>query len=263
MSNAIAFAPVANAVVQNDITITTPLAITQPLTQMLADLETQRVVWEEGAYRTSNQALYALLAHCLALAQTNTPEEAKQRNAALAAFYQSRGYAPAKSSTPPATRIVKAVFGGVDRRRLSTYSLVLREAQRQLVLPTELAGWIERMGGVQEIRVSQSASFISPKQKAQIALDAVEQSPELAVIKTEALSLLADAERMGEDCVLLARQQADGSFVVRAVLRTAGLVSAAYTALYAQQKAAQCDAALQRQAANDADGAVVAVGQAA
>jgi hypothetical protein len=82
MSNAIAFSPVVKAVVQNDTTVTTPLAVAQPLTQTLADLETQRVVWEEGAYRTSNQALYALLAHCLALAQTSTPEEAKQRNAA-------------------------------------------------------------------------------------------------------------------------------------------------------------------------------------
>ena len=63
MSNAIAFSPITKAVVQNYTTVTTPLAATQPLAQILADLETQRVVWEEGVYRTSNQALYALLAH--------------------------------------------------------------------------------------------------------------------------------------------------------------------------------------------------------
>ena len=229
---------------------------------LLEDLEQRRLAWETAAYRTSNLALYAVLAECLAYAGELDTAAAKQRADALKRFCETRGYVY-KADAPLATRVVRAVFGNIDRRRVCTYSLVLREAQRQQVLYTDLATWIEQSGGVQEIRVSQSATFISPKQKADIARQDAEQSPELAVIKTEALSLLADAERMGEDCVLLARQQADGSFVVRAVLRTAGLVSAAYTALYAQQKAAQCDAALQRQAANDADGAVVAMGQAA
>jgi len=238
MSNAIAFSPVTKAVLKNDTTVTTPLAIAQPLTQMLADLETQRVVWEEGAYRTSNQALYALLAHCLALAQTNTPEEAKQRNAALAAFYQSRGYAPAKSSTPPATRIVKAVFGDVDRRRLSTYSLVLREAIKQQVLAVNLADWIEQNGGVQEIRLGQSATYIKPSAKAEIAKQAFGSLPELATVKSESLALLADADFMGECCVLVAEQGADSKFVVRGFTRAGGAVTAAFAALYADQKKA-------------------------
>jgi len=238
MSNAIAFSPVTKAVLKNDTTVTTPLAIAQPLTQMLADLETQRVVWEEGAYRTSNQALYALLAHCLALAQTNTPEEAKQRNAALAAFYQSRGYAPAKSSTPPATRIVKAVFGDVDRRRLSTYSLVLREAIKQQVLAVNLADWIEQNGGVQEIRLGQSATYIKPSAKAEIAKQAFGSLPELATVKSESLTLLADADFMGECCVLVAEQGADGKFLVRGFTRAGGAVTAAFAALYADQKKA-------------------------
>jgi hypothetical protein len=46
----------------------------------------------------------------------------------------------------------------VDRRRLSTYSLVLREAIKQKVLATQLAEWIEQNGGIQEIRLSQSAN---------------------------------------------------------------------------------------------------------
>lgn len=119
MSNAITMSlvaqPTSTVVVQNDEITLTPLAVAQPLTKVLADLETERETWEQGVYRTSNLALYAVLAKCLAIAQADTPEQAKQRNAALAAFYVSRGYAPAKSSTPPATRVVKAVFGAVDR----------------------------------------------------------------------------------------------------------------------------------------------------
>ena len=242
MSNAItmslAVQPTAEIGVQNDNTATSPLAAAQPLTKLLADLETQRVVWEEGVYRTSNQALYALLAHCLAIAQADTPELAKQRNAGLAAFYKLRGYAPAKPSTPPATRVVKAVFGAVDRRRLSTYSLVLREAIKQKVLAVNLAEWIEQKGGIQEIRLSQSATYVKPAAKAEMAKESFDTLPELATVKSEALSLLADGDFMGECCVLVAEQNAEGAFVVRGFTRAGGAVNAAFGALYAEQKKA-------------------------
>lgn len=242
MSNAFAMSlvaqPTSTVVVQNDEITLTPLAIAQPLTKVLADLETQRVMWEEGFYRTSNQALYALLAHCLAIAQADTPELAKQRNAGLEAFYKLRGYAPAKSSTPPATRVVKAVFGAVDRRRLSTYSLVLREAIKKRVQAMQLAEWIEQNGGIQEIRLSQSATFVKPTAKVEQARQTFDTLPELATVKSEALTLLADGEFISECCVLIAEQAANGSFIVRGFTRAGGAVNAAFAALYAEQKKA-------------------------
>lgn len=239
MSNAIAFAPVAQSVVQNDNILTTLpiIAKLKTLSHTLADLEAQRITWEEGVYRTSNQALYAMLSNCLAIAQADTPELAKQRNAELEAFYKLRGYTY-KKDAPPATRVVKAVFGGVDRRRLSTYSLVLREANKQKVLATQLAEWIEQNGGIQEIRLSQSASFIKPTAKVELARQAFDVLPELASVKSEALSLLADGDFMGECCVLIAEQAANGSFVVRGFTRAGGAVNAAFAALYAEQKKA-------------------------
>jgi hypothetical protein len=72
MSNAIAMSfvaqPTSSVVVQNDEISLTPLVTAQPLTKVLADLETERETWEQGAYRTSNLALYAVLAKCLAIA---------------------------------------------------------------------------------------------------------------------------------------------------------------------------------------------------
>ena len=232
-------------------------AAPQTIAMVLANLETQRVVWEEGVYRTSNQALYALLANCLIFVGETSVAQAKERNAALKAFYSDRGLRY-KEDAPLASRVVRAVFGSIDRRRVSTYSLVLREAMKQHVLPTDLAQWIERENGIQEIRLSQSATFVSPKTKAETARQGFDMLVELAVVKTEALSLMADADFVGNDCVLLAQQQADGSFAVRAVLRQEGLVNAAFTALYAQQKAGTAAAAKETQAANDADGAVKA-----
>ena len=237
MSNAIAFAPVAQPVVSNDTATTATPTATLPLTQVLANLETERITWEEGVYRTSNQALYAVLAKCLAIAQADTPELAKQRNAGLEAFFKQRGYFY-KKDAPAATRVVKAVFGAVDRRRLSTYSLVLREAIKQKVLAADLPEWIESKGGIQEIKLSQSATFVKPAVKVEIAKQQFDTLPELATASSEALSKLADADFMGECCVLIAEQAANGSFVVRGLTRAGGAVNAAFAALYAEQKKA-------------------------
>ena len=241
MSNAIAMSlvaqPTSTVVVQNDEITLTPLAVAQPLTKVLADLETERETWEQGVYRTSNLALYAVLAKCLAIAQADTPELAKQRNAGLEAFYKLRGYSY-KKDAPPATRVVKAVFGAVDRRRLSTYSLVLREAIKKRVQATQLAEWIEQNGGIQEIRLSQSASFVKPAAKVELARQTFDTLPELATVKTEALTLLADANHMGECCLLIAEQAANGSFVVRGFTRAGGAVNAAFASLYTKPKKA-------------------------
>lgn len=238
MSNAIAISPVAKPVVQNNAVSALPsVASNKPLVQILAQLETERVTWEEGVYRTSNQALYALLAKCLAIAQADTPEQAKQRNAELEAFYKLRGYAY-KKDAPSATRVVKAVFGAVDRRRLSTYSLVLREAIKQKVLATQLADWIEQKGGIQEIRLSQSATFVKPAAKVEMARQAFDKLPELGTVQSEALGLMADGDFIGECCVLIAEQAANGSFVVRGLTRASGALNAAFAALYIEQKKA-------------------------
>jgi len=205
------------------------------LTQVLLKLEGERKTWEEGAYRTSNQALYAVLANCLAIANTDTAELAKQRNAGLEAFYKLRDYSYKKDS-PPATRVVKAVFGGVDRRRLSTYSLVLREAIKQGIGHADLASWIEENGGIQEIRLSQSATFVKPSAKIEAVSKGFGRLPELAAVKSEALSRFADTDFIGECCLLIAEQAANSSFIVRGITRSGGAINAAFSAMYADQK---------------------------
>jgi elongation factor G len=101
----------------------------------------------------------------LAFCSELTISEAKQRSAALEAFYKERGYVY-KQDLPLVTRVVRAVFGARDRRRISTYSLVLRQAQKEDIMAINLAAWIEERGGVQEITLARSANYVSPKDKA-------------------------------------------------------------------------------------------------
>ena len=253
---------VNTAVVLNDNAVTTVGTYANAV-NLLAGMEAKRITWEQGAYRTSNSELYSVLAECLSYCGELVLEQAKDRSAALERFYKERGYTYKKES-PLVTRVVRAVFGNIDRRRISTYSLVLRQAQKAKVQFADLSQWIEDNGGVQEIRLGKSATYISPKAKAEIAKAAIAgRKSFLGIAKSELLSHVADADFMGDACVLLAEQQADGSFGIRAVLRNEGVVNAAYAALYGKQHEVLAEAQATIAAANDADGAVATQTQAA
>jgi len=221
----------------------------------LVQLESSRMDWEQGAYRTSNQALYTLLADCLAFCGELPLSEAKQRSVALEAFYKARNY-NYKQDLPLATRVVRAVFGSKDRRRISTYSIVIRQALKQRVSVTDFADWVEKNGGVQEISISKSANYVSPKTKAEIAKNNLQDKSPIGFAKSELLSHLADADKLGDMCVLLADQQADGSFGIYAVLRQDGLVKAAFTSMYSLGQEILAKAQAEVNAANDADSTV-------
>jgi len=202
----------------------------------LRDMEAQRQQWENTAYRTSNQQLYAVLATCLAYGAPLETAESKKRNCDLEAFYKQRGYTY-KKENPLLTRIAKAVFGNIDRRRISTYSLVLRSAQAAGIKADALASWIDEQGGIQEIKLKRSDSYVSPSVKVAAAKSTLSNLPNLAVAK-EKLAEKADADFIGCECVLLAEQQADGSFHIKALTRSGTAVNAALTALYSEQQKA-------------------------
>lgn len=247
---------VTNNVVLNDTAVSTEdkSYVAIAATKFLTRMETKRITWEQGVYRTSNLDLYSVLADCLLFSGELPVAESKQRSAALEAFFKERGYKYKKDSHIIA-RVVRAVFGNIDRRRVSTYVLVLRQAQKSNVESSQLAQWIEDCGGIQEIKLSRSATFVSPTAKASIAKSDFVNLPVLAIAKSEQLTLLADAGFVGEDCVFIAEQLADGGFAIRALVRKEGAINAAFTALYSDIKSQQVAAKKEVIAANDADGA--------
>ena len=193
---------VTNNVVLNDtaVSIEDKSYVAIAATKFLTRMETKRITWEQGVYRTSNLDLYSVLADCLLFSGELPVAESKQRSAALEAFFKERGYKYKKDSHIIA-RVVRAVFGNIDRRRVSTYVLVLRQAQKSNVESSQLAQWIEDCGGIQEIKLSRSATFVSPTAKASIAKSDFVNLPVLAIAKSEQLTLLADAGFIGEDFV--------------------------------------------------------------
>lgn len=230
---------ITQTVVSNDTqkTAITESTTSKSPTSFLLEMENKRKHWETTVYRTSNLALYAVLADCLTYGADLSFQESKARTAELDEFFKTRGYAVKKDS-PLLTRVAKAVFGNVDRRRISTYSLVLRRAKAEGITPANLSAWIEELGGIQEIKLKKSATYVAPADKVKSAKQSLAMQTNLAVIKSPKLSELADADFIGEECVFVAEQQADGTFAIKALTRSAGAVNAALTAVYGQVKEA-------------------------
>jgi len=202
----------------------------------LETMECRRKTWEAGVRRQSNIALYELLGECLAWLQVDVTAAIQEtRQKGLEEFLSVRGYDHRKG-TPLATLVVRAVFGSLDRRIVSTYSLVIRTARKQAVSPSAMVQWIEARGGIQNIKLGHRQPDIGPKQRTALAKAFIDEGAGLGLVKTEELSKLADADKTGSECVLLAYQLPDGQFAVRALVRSPGAINAALAAHYSEHK---------------------------
>jgi hypothetical protein len=231
MSNAVLENTLNTDVVLNN-KAKTPTTVADQVSVVLDTLIAQREDWENNAYRVSNQQLYGILAKCYALDWeiANTSEGVKKMRDAVNSYASRLGFS-FKDGTPMINRIVRCVFGNVHRTRISTYSLVLREAKKQEVAIADIPAFIEQAGGLQEIRMSKSETYKSPKAKAEIA-ETSAYADTLAVAKSAALSQKADPQFEGTRCVLLSTQQANGGFAVHAVIRSKQAVQAALLTHY-------------------------------
>ena len=73
----------------------------------------------------------------------------------------------------------------------------------------------------------------------------------LGVANSAELTKLADSKYAETECVLLATQQADGTFVINAVVRGKAALNAALTTYYSEASAVLKDQEEKAEAAND------------
>lgn len=215
-------------VVLND---TTPAKADKVERLSIQQLVAEREQWESNAYRTSNEQLYALLQKCYKLYHdiSGTSSNAKVRREELDAFIASKGYR-FTASTHTITKIVKCVFGA-DRRRVSTYSIVLRAARSHEISVQFLPEFIHEQGGVEEIRLAKSQTAVTPKQKAQIAESALLEA-NIGSVKSQHLKQILDAGKVGSNVVLVGTWEASGSITVRTVVQSDTVLNAALVSHY-------------------------------
>lgn len=215
-------------------TASKPLSTSERIKQLVAE----RKVWEHGAYVKSNEQLYALLGKCYAFYfdLRGNDKEAKAAREELNTVISTKGYS-FNEGTHVLAKLVKYVFEGVDRRRVSAYSLVLREALARGVKADGIPAFITSGGGVEEIRRSKSKTAKTAKQKAALGKEALKDK-ELAVFNSETLATLAQQadKSVGDDVVAILTQREDGSFVVRELIGSTSLLKAALACAYSKNK---------------------------
>lgn len=219
------------------VTLAKPAAQQTPMAR-LQFMETATRNWEANELAASNKRLYSILADAYTYYKTMKGDPIKETRAQYATdleqFIAQRNYVFAPASHDM-TRVVKCVFG-TDRRRVSAYSIALREALRQDVAAVDLCAFIEQNGGVEQIRLG-GTKPLSAKVRAGKVKDEV-VSAELGTIKFDARFVRADADWADKQVVIVATYLPTGEFQANAVIRHDTAVNAALAAYYSQQQAA-------------------------
>ena len=202
---------------------------------MLEQLATEKARWEITAFKTSNEMLYGLLQRCYGyyIAMCADTIEGKSAREGLSAYIKKHSLL-FKSGTHNITKIVKCVFG-VDRRRVSAYSIALRTAHEHKVGALNVVDFIIQQGGVEEIRLAKSTNAISTEQKAHKAAAAI-KATSLAKIKIAEIVQKLDPSNVGKQVVLIATQGADGELTINAVVTSETATKAVLQAHYSANK---------------------------
>jgi hypothetical protein len=225
-------------VVSNDNSKVTnnPLTIIENAIEKLVE---QRKQWQDNALRTSNDQLYALLQTCYALYKSMEGTEAKDKalREQLKNYIDGKGY-NFKKTTHTIAKLIKCVFGVEDRRRISTYTLVLRCALQKNIGILDIVKFIRKEGGIEEIRLSRSPNALTAKQKAIVGASTI-ASIDFGTVKSETLAVKLDAGKIDQPVLLIGVWQADGSVVIRAVVDSQAAMNAAFASQYSAVKAAE------------------------
>jgi hypothetical protein len=224
----------ASVVVSN----TTP-AVQASSAEQLKSLETARISWETTELAQSNNRLYSILQQAysfyLVMKQDESKDVRKEKQAALDAFIEEHGYTNSfGATTHDMTRVVKCVFG-VDRRRVSAYSIALREALRQEVGADDLVAFLQDNGGVEQIRMG-GTKPLSATKRAELVKAEVSEAV-ISKVKFDAEAVKANADWVDKQVVFVATYLPTGEFEVNAVVRHDGAVNTALAAYYTMAQA--------------------------
>jgi hypothetical protein len=178
------------------------------LVQQLDAVCADRIKWEEGAYRTSNEQLYAILGRCLDVYQQMKGDIAQRKQ--LNDKLRSLGIAFNKA-TSLAAKVVRYVFRS-DRGRAFTYARTIIAADAAGIDSIALAKWVREKGGVEEVR--RAVKGLTPSQlanqHAELALALMAKAKPLVEAFDAPAELKPNAEAVHEFCVALVRRNKDG-----------------------------------------------------
>jgi len=212
-------------------------ATKQEAAQEIRLLVTEREVWENGVFRTANEALYVLLSKCYEIDFSMSGKDAasKARRKGLEEVALQLGYR-FQDGTALMNKVVRCVFGDVHRNRVSAYAAALREAKHQKIEVANIAQFIEMNGGIGGITRPRTETTITEAEKAEQALEIISDDV-LAIADGKELGQSFEGEDLDRPCVLIATPQDDGSFAINAVVKSKAALTAALVSVYSTHHA--------------------------
>lgn len=200
------------------------------LVGQLGELSYKRSEWEQNAYKTSNQQLYAILAQCLDIYQQMKGRYKAQieQRCRLDMKLRESGIG-FNDSTNLATKIIRYVFK-MDRKRAFVYSRVILKAHETNQDAMTLPRWIDEQGGVEEIRRNGGKAgtpVLSPAQYKEVAETALEEAAALAAPFKTVGALTATDDGKSNYVVALVRDNGDGTSSIVYGIQANGIVTAA------------------------------------
>ncbi|MDB0048061.1 hypothetical protein N9F12_01310 [Burkholderiaceae bacterium] len=203
--------------------------------EQLQAMEASRLSWETNELAASNKRLYSILetAYTYYWDMKKNPSDVvrKDKVNGINEHIAKRGY-QVISSTHDMTKVVKCVFGE-DRRRASAYSIALRYLLSQDIQPSNVAKFLDDVGGVEKARQQENAQQ-SPATRAASVKDEV-IGTELGLVKLDASLVRPDAEWIDKQVVIVATYLPTGEYKVNAVVQHDSAVTAALAAFSSKQ----------------------------
>ena len=199
----------------------------------LNELVSRRQKWENGAEKSANELLYAILQDCLAMYECY--QSSKQQGLWKNSLQEVANKQEIKLLKGKVLRnIVRVVFGAnqSNRKRTSYYAKALEAAFAAKVPSQKLDSWIKEQGGILETarRKPLATDVIRRHEFVQSNL-----KPKVVVTKSEVANMIG-SDDMEELVVLLARRKADGSLEFYDSTSKATPVRAVLQSLYCDYK---------------------------
>ena len=189
----------------------------------------ERVSWEQNEFDRSNKKLYAILQTCYVMfqAMNRTDAEAKAYKLAFNEFCERNKFS-FKSTTHLTAKIVRCVFGD-DRRRVSNYGTALRIAAEKNTSISNFVAFIEKSGGVEELRRDQKKGNTT-EARAKVGKASL-HGEVLGSVSSELLNSKFDASAYTDSVLLLATKEDDSSFAIRRVIQNNTVITTALASL--------------------------------
>lgn len=206
----------------------------------ITELHQDHDAWR-GAEQSATAALVAVLVKCLHLYElmSGEGEEATQLRTDFAEYVKTTKLR-FNGETHTLAKIAGVVFNrkneDYNRRHASHYGRALLKAQRSGITHDKLAAFVEKSGGVTKLAQNVPTAGPTIEVKAEEVWKSLRDN-KLALVDAEEFRTMVDASNVGQRVLLLATQQAKGTFEVLGLVQKSSVVDAAFATKHGELNA--------------------------